>query len=106
MADLVQADRIAYASSLVVFEIALSLILLVGADLVRSFLSLMKTNPGFTPDHLMIPEVPRAKYKRMRSSLILFGANPARNKAELQSAAVVNLYHLRVKCVRRISWRV
>jgi len=53
-------------SSLVVFEIALSLILLVGAGLlVRSFLSLLKTNPGFEPDHLMTLNLilPSRKYK-------------------------------------------
>jgi putative ABC transport system permease protein len=53
-------------SSLVVFEIALSLILLVGAGLlVRSFLSLLKTNPGFEPDHLMTMNLllPSAKYR-------------------------------------------
>src|ERR1051325_1260 len=53
-------------SSLVVFEIALSLILLVGAGLLlRSFLSLLKTNPGFEPDHLMTMNLllPSAKYK-------------------------------------------
>src|SRR4030095_7215087 len=41
-------------SSLVVFEVALSLVLLVGAGLLaRSFLSLLKTDPGFNPDNLI-----------------------------------------------------
>src|SRR6185369_4742607 len=41
-------------SSLVVFEVALSLMLLVGAGLLtRSFLSLLKTDAGFNPDHVL-----------------------------------------------------
>ena len=41
-------------SSLVVFEVALSLMLLVGAGLsIRSFLALVKTNPGFNPDSVL-----------------------------------------------------
>jgi putative ABC transport system permease protein len=53
-------------SSLVVFEVALSLMLLVGAGLLtRSFLSLLKTDPGFDPSNVMTMSImlPAAKYK-------------------------------------------
>ena len=53
-------------SSLVVFEVALSLVLLVTAGLFfRSFLSLFKTDPGFDPDHVLTMNLilPAAKYK-------------------------------------------
>ena len=52
-------------SSLVVFEIALSLVLLVGAGLaLRTFLALIKTDPGFNPDNLLTMNLmlPAAKY--------------------------------------------
>ena len=86
-------------SSLVVFEIALSLILLVGAGLlVRSFLSLMKTNPGFTPDHLMTMNLvlPRAKYKE-EAQLISFYSElvqRAETVPGVHSAAAVNFIPL------------
>ena len=53
-------------SSLVVLEVALSLVLLVCAGLFfRSFLTLFKTDPGFDPDHVLTMNLilPVAKYK-------------------------------------------
>lgn len=53
-------------SSLVVFEVALSLMLLVGAGLLaRSFLVLLKTDAGFNPDQVLTMNLilPSAKYK-------------------------------------------
>ena len=53
-------------SSLVVFEVALSLVLLVGAGLLfRSFLTLLRTDAGFNPENIltMTLVLPGVKYK-------------------------------------------
>jgi putative ABC transport system permease protein len=82
-------------SSLVVFEIALSVILLVGAGLlVRSFLSLLRTNPGFQPDHLMTMNLvlPSAKYKE-DSQVVAFYSDLVQRAQQVpgvQNAALVN----------------
>ena len=55
----------AFRSALVVGQIALSLVLVIGASLlVRSFIDLLKADPGFESTHLMTMEVtlPAAKY--------------------------------------------
>jgi predicted permease len=81
--------------SLVVFEIALSLILLVGAGLLmRSFMSLLKTDPGFKPDHLITANLvlPGAKYKDDAQRAAFYTDLVGRVQAVpgIQSAATVN----------------
>src|SRR5689334_13395890 len=82
-------------SSLVVFEVALSLVLLVGAGLLtRSFLSLLRTDPGFNPDHVLTMTIvlPGAKYKDDASRAAFYNDLVQRVKAQpgVQSAAFVN----------------
>ncbi|MGO9056019.1 MAG: ADOP family duplicated permease, partial [Candidatus Binataceae bacterium] len=53
-----------YRSALVVVEVALSLLLLMGAGLmIESVIRLLHVNPGFDPDHLILvePGLPRGK---------------------------------------------
>ncbi len=81
--------------SLVVFEVALSLVLLVGAGLlVRSFLALVKTNPGFNPDNLLTMNLvlPVAKYKDDPQRAAFYSDLVQRVKAVpgVETAAAVN----------------
>jgi putative ABC transport system permease protein len=80
---------------LIVFEVALSLMLLIGAGLLtRSFLSLLRTNPGFNPDNLLTMNLvlPGAKYKDDSSRAAFYNDLVQRVKAQpgVQSAAAVN----------------
>ncbi len=82
-------------SSLVVFEFALSLVLLVGAGLLtRSFLSLVKTDPGFNPDHVLTMNLvlPSAKYKDKPARAAFYNDLVQRVRVQpgVESAAVVN----------------
>jgi putative ABC transport system permease protein len=82
-------------SSLVVFEVALSLMLLVGAGLLtRSFLSLLRTDPGFNPDHVLTMNLvlPTAKYKDEPARAAFYNDLVQRVKAQpgVESAAFVN----------------
>ena len=86
-------------SSLVVFEIALSLVLLVCAGLFfRSFLTLFKTDPGFDPDHVLTMSLilPRAKYKDEPQSAAFYKELVQRVKATpgVEAAAAVNFLPL------------
>ncbi len=82
-------------SLLVVSEIALSLMLLIGAGLLfRSFLALLKTNPGFNPEGVLTMNVnlPFAKYKEDAQGAAFYSDLVQRVKKlpGVQSAAVVN----------------
>jgi putative ABC transport system permease protein len=82
-------------SSLVVFEVALSLVLLVGAGLsVRSFLALVKANPGFDPDSVMTMKLvlPAAKYREQAQRATFYNDLVQRVKATpgVESAALIN----------------
>jgi putative ABC transport system permease protein len=82
-------------SGLVVFEVAISLVLLVGAGLLaRSFLSLLRTNPGFNPDHVLTMNImlPGAKYKTEPQRAAFYDDLVQRVKAQpgVESAAAVN----------------
>jgi putative ABC transport system permease protein len=60
---------------LVVSEVALSLILLIGAGLmIKSFLQVQKINPGFNPDHVLTMRLslPASKYAEPREQRAFF----------------------------------
>ncbi|HKS10240.1 MAG TPA: ABC transporter permease [Pyrinomonadaceae bacterium] len=82
-------------SSLVVFEFALSLVLLVGAGLFfRSFVTLFKTDPGFNPDNVVTMNLilSATKYKEEPQTVAFYNDLVQRVKAKpgVQSAAAVN----------------
>ena len=86
-------------SSLVVFEVALSLVLLVCAGLFfRSFLTLFKTDPGFNPDHVLTMNLmlPHAKYNEEAKGAAFYKELVQRVKATpgVESAAAVNFLPL------------
>ncbi len=80
---------------LVISEVALSLVLLIGAGLLfRSFLALLKTDPGFNPDNVLTMNLnlPFAKYKEENQRAAFYSDLVQRVKTlpGVQSAAVVN----------------
>jgi putative ABC transport system permease protein len=82
-------------SSLVVFEVALSLVLLVGAGLlVRNFLTLLRTDPGFNGESLLTMNfvLPTAKYKDRPARAAFYADLEQRVKVlgGIQSAALVS----------------
>jgi len=82
-------------SSLVVLEVALSLMLLVGAGLLgRSFLALLKTDPGFNSDNVITMNLvlPVVKYKEESQRAAFYQDLVQRVKANpgVESAALVN----------------
>ena len=86
-------------SSLVVFEVAMSLVLLVGAGLaIRSFLAVVKTNPGFKTDSVLTMRLmlPGAKYAEEAQREAFSSDLVQRVKATpgVESAAIVNFLPL------------
>ncbi|HET9478995.1 MAG TPA: ABC transporter permease [Pyrinomonadaceae bacterium] len=82
-------------NSLVVFEVAVALVLLVGAGLFfRSFLTLFRTDPGFNPDNVLTMNLilSSAKYEDDTQSAAFYADLIQRVKAEpgVESAAAVN----------------
>jgi putative ABC transport system permease protein len=82
-------------SSLVVFEVALSLVLLVGAGLLfRSFLTLLKTDAGFNPDNILTMNLmlPGAKYKEESQRFAFYQdlVQRVQHLPGVESAAFVN----------------
>jgi putative ABC transport system permease protein len=78
------AGRQRTRSLLVVSEVAMSLVLLVGAGLmIRSFLRLTQVNPGFAPDHVLTMHVglPASKYPEPSQSRAFFQQTLERIKA-------------------------
>jgi len=82
-------------SLLVISEVALSLVLLIGAGLLfRSFLALLKTNPGFNSDGVLTMNLnlPFAKYKEegQRGAFYTDLVQRVKTLPGVQSAAAVN----------------
>ena len=62
-------------SGLVVAEVALSCVLLIGAGLLlRSFVNMMRTGPGFRPEHLLTATIslPQQQYQNGASTVDFF----------------------------------
>lgn len=86
-------SRAQLRSLLVVGQVALSLLLLIGAGLlVRSFARLLGTDPGFEPDHLLTMEVslPTEKYAKPPQQIAFFDETLRRISAlpGVKSAAI------------------
>jgi putative ABC transport system permease protein len=86
-------------SSLVVAEVALSLVLLVGAGLFfRSFITVFKTDPGFNPDNVLTMSLilTSTKYKDEPQKTAFFSELLQRVKAKpgVESVAAVNFLPL------------
>src|SRR4030095_6223708 len=71
------AGRQRLRSALVVLEVALAVVLLVGAALfIGSFVTLMRINPGFDPENVLTVSVtPRVAMGISRSAPVDFGAS-------------------------------
>jgi putative ABC transport system permease protein len=83
-------------NALVTIEVALALVLLVGASLMtRSFVKLLQVNPGFEPNNLVAAQVflPTTKY-RERQSLVRFFEDVVadlRASAGVRSASAISI---------------
>jgi putative ABC transport system permease protein len=83
-------------NTLVTIEVALALVLLVGASLMtRSFMKLLQVNPGFEPNNLVAAQVflPTTKY-RERQSLVRFFEDVVadlRSSAGVRSASAISI---------------